>query len=91
MTQATLIHNSLPTRGHDPPQAPLSLLQPGRIDLGKFKVMLCDCFVSLSADHVASKLTNRRVKGVHLGWDARKRGYFVRYTRLCSERLRARV
>ena len=77
MTQATLIHNSLPTRGHDPPQAPLSLLQPGPIDLGKFKVMLCDCFVSLPADQVASKLTNRRVKGVRLGWDARKRGYFV--------------
>eukprot|EP00966_Prymnesium_polylepis_P208994 4841581-Prymnesium_polylepis.1 len=39
--------------------------------------MLCDCFVSLPADQVASKLTNRRVKAVHLGWDARKRGYFV--------------
>ena len=77
MMQATQIHNSLKTRSHDPPRAPLELLQPGPLSLDHFKVMLCDCYVSLRDGEQYNKLANRRIKAVHLGWDARRRGYFV--------------
>ena len=84
MSQATLIHNALPTRGHTPPQAPVELLTPGSVQgvLDHFRVMLCDCFVSLLDDDIpraydGGKLANRRIKAVHLGWDTRRRGYFV--------------
>ena len=77
MSQATLIHNSLKTRSHNHEYAPLELLQAGPIKLDKFRVMLCDCYVSLSPDERVDKLANRRIKAIHLGWDSRRRGYFV--------------
>ena len=39
--------------------------------------MLCDCYVSLPKPEELDKLANRRIKAVHLGWDSRRRGYFV--------------
>jgi len=39
--------------------------------------VLCDCFVSIKASETFDRLAPRRVKGVHLGYDVRRRGYFV--------------
>ena len=77
MMQATSLHNSLHTRSHDPPCSPLEKLEVGPVKLDHYRVMLCDCYVSLPKPEELDKLANRRIKAVHLGWDARRHGYFV--------------
>jgi len=49
----------------------------GGFDLRKLRVMLCDCFVLIKASETFDRLAPRRVKGVHLGYNVRRRGYFV--------------
>jgi len=62
------------------PAVPISLASKNNIPpfpLRKFKVMLCDCWVSIKSSETYDKLAPRRIKGVHLGYDARRQGYFV--------------
>ena len=77
MTQANQIHNALMTNSHDPPISPYEMLRGSPAQLDRFRVVFCDCYVTLHEDERASKLVNNRLKAVHLGWDARRRGYFV--------------
>ena len=54
MNQIRRIHVSLPSRGHEPPIAPLQLADPHHAvpDLSPFKVMLCRCIAKI---HVLPK------------------------------------
>ena len=74
MTQADMIHNRLKSK--DRPSA-YSVLYGKEDDLTKFRVPLCDCFVSIYEHEIPGKLASVRVPAVHLGYDAQRRGYFV--------------
>ena len=75
--QAALIHNSLPTKGHNPPKAPFEVLHNDAIDLAKFHVMFCDCYVKLDKSDLPSKLASTRIKAMYCGWSPRHSAHFV--------------
>ena len=75
--QAALIHNSLPTKGHDPPKAPFEVLDSKPIDLTKFHGMYCDCYVKLDKSDLPSKLASTRIKAMYCGWSPRHSAHFV--------------
>ena len=70
LSQACQIHNSLPTRGHTPPTAPLSLLTSKPVDLSNFRVMFCDAYCSINDHEIPTKISSVRVKCTYLGWSA---------------------
>ena len=77
MSQAAAIHNSLPSFSFSPPEVPWHKADPRRppAPLSRFRVMLCNCWVHVGEP--SDKLASRRCPAVHLGWDPRRRGYFV--------------
>lgn len=82
MHQTCMIHNSLPTRGHDPPTAPIAVANPKVTtpDLSMLRVMLCRCIAKvhvLPKAMITHKLTANGYEGVYLGYDERRRGHFV--------------
>jgi transposase InsO family protein len=73
-------HNNVYSFASAVPAIPIVLASGSTIPpfpLRKFKVMLCDCWVSIKTSETYDKLAPRRIKGVHLGYDSRRRGYFV--------------
>ena len=46
-------------------------------DLQRLRVVLCDCTCVIKTEERAHKLTPTRIKAIHLGYDVRRRGYFV--------------
>eukprot|EP00966_Prymnesium_polylepis_P020365 468986-Prymnesium_polylepis.1 len=78
MTQACQIHNSLPTRGHDPPLAPLQWLTGRSPTLSHFRVWGCDCFATIAnASDLPTSVTSTRIRCVNLGWDPRRLAHFI--------------
>ena len=73
MLAATQRHNSLFTFASTPPSIPIIVASDSRLSptpLSKFKVMLCDCFVAVKKSEFLDKLSPRRVRAVHLGYDS---------------------
>jgi len=73
-------HNNVYSFASTEPAIPIVLASGNSIPpfpLRKFKVMLCDCWVSIKVSETYDKLAPRRAKGVHLGYDTRRKGYFV--------------
>jgi len=81
MLAAVQAHNNLYSFASAMPAVPISLASknniPPSFPFRKFKVMLCDCWVSIKSSETYDKLAPHRIKGVHLGYDARRQGYFV--------------
>lgn len=81
MFAAVQRHNNLYSYGNEPAAIPAikagSTDAIGIIPIRRFKVLLCDCWVQLKPSEVLDKISPRRIKAVHLGFDARRRGYFV--------------
>jgi transposase InsO family protein len=77
LSQACQVHNSLKTLGHSPPRAPLEVLLGSDPPLDHFRVMFCDAYCVLRDAEIPTKVSSTRVKCTHLGWDPRRKGYFV--------------
>jgi len=70
MLAAVHCHNNVYNFASTEPAIPIVLASGNTIPpfpLRKFKVMLCDCWVSIKASETYDKLAPRRAKGVHLG------------------------
>ena len=73
------VHNSLPSRSHDPPISPYEAAFGKLPNLDLIHTFGCLAYMPLSdrerADNV--KTSSSRVKVVHLGFDTKTKGYFV--------------
>lgn len=80
INQITYIHNALCTRSATAvaPLTPYELKTGSQPRVDKLRVMFCEvaCYLRGEAQEM-SKLAPRRVKGIHLGIDQRRGGYFV--------------
>ena len=81
--QFSLVHNWLDTnRGSaKSPHWVVPMQKASRtvrvFDLQRLRVVLCDCTCVIKTEERAHKLTPTRIKAIHLGYDVRRRGYFV--------------
>ena len=72
MLAAAQRHNSLFTFASTPPSIRIVVASDGHLSLtplSKFKVLLCDCFVAVKKSEFLDKLSPRRVRAIHLGYD----------------------
>ena len=75
MLAAAQRHNSLFTFASTPPSIPIIVASDSRLSpmpLSKFKVLLCDCFVAVKKSEFLDKLSPRRVRAIHLGYDSNR-------------------
>ena len=80
MLAAAQRHNSLFTFASTPPSIPIVVARDSRLSpmpLFKFKMLLCDCFVAVKKSEFLDKLSPRRVRTIHLGYDSNRRGRFI--------------
>ena len=80
MLAAAQRQNSLFTFASTPPSIPIVVASEGRLSptpLSKLKVLLCDYFVAVKKSEFLDKLSPRRVRAIHLGYDSNRRGHFV--------------
>ena len=81
MLGAVQRHNNLYSTHSAPPAIPILTASKGEVapfPLSKFRVLLCDCYCAINEHEFFDKLSPWRMKGVHLGYDPRRRGgYFV--------------
>jgi transposase InsO family protein len=79
MLAAVQRHNNLYSYGNQP--AAIPIVKAGDASaatpLRRFRVLLCDCYVQIKPMELFDKLSPRRIPAIHLGFDARRRGYFV--------------